>query len=360
MVRQSGATYLVYDHALLDCFDQFERFAKPGLPLSLVAAALHRAFAESARDAQLVALYLFYVHRASEIASLFADAPPDPSSELDRRWQTLLILFHEAGHAVPSGHEAREAIDLQALLLASGMLTEQIAGLNGSLSGLLGDNPLGNQAQAAQDNWKVIRDDLNIGDDAISDTLHAVAVDSRFHREIASDSFALAAIRNALAAETASLDEDRARALVRTALLAVSRGLLHMRLLAYLDSVAGNLPDHLDSAHVNPLRLQAMVEMGFRSNITIREIVQIAVDLCGDTFATELREDLAAQQIGHTTSLFEAASVLMESTLVSPAFHGRLAGLLAEDGIDVAVVQDDVLEAVASGDAIWYELAARV
>jgi hypothetical protein len=357
IVRENGANYLVYDHALLDCFRLLDALTKPGLPIAMVAAALHRVFAESARSAQLMALYLFYLHRAREVQTMFSDIPSRRLSAADNRWQTLLVLLHEAGHVAPRGHPAREAIDFQAQLLASGMLSEQIAAFSGRLSALLDDDPLGQQAREAQEDWAATRDDLNLGDEAISETLHAVATDPRFLSEIASDAFALAGIKNLLAAELAPMKTADAERLVCGALLAVSRSLLHMRLLAYIDGIAENLPVHLDAAQVDPLLLRMMVEMNFRSNITVREIADMARDLCGEQFAQALRLDLAEQQIRHTKSLIDSASILIDSTLINQGFHGRLESLLAEDGIDAKELEDDPFNTIAAGDEIWYELA---
>lgn len=357
VVRERGANYLVYDHALLDCFRLLDSLTRPGLPIAMVAAALHRVFAESARAAQLIPLYLFYLHRAGEVRTVFNDIPSRRLSATDNRWQTLLILLHEAGHVAPHGHPAREGIDFQAQLLVSGMLNEQIAAFSGQFSALLDDNPLGEQAREAQEDWTITRDDLDLGDEAISETLHAVATDSRFLGEIASDAFALAGIKNLLAAERAAMDAADAQRLVRGVLLAISRGLLHMRLLAYVDGISENLPVHLDATQVDPLKLRAMVEMGFRSNITIREIVDMAADLCGAEFAQSFRLDLAEQQIRHTQSLVEGANLLVETTLANQDFHGKLESLLAEDGIDLAHLEDAPFDTVTAGDEIWYELA---
>ena len=237
------------------------------------------------------------------------------------------------------------------------MLNEQIAAFSGQLLAHLDDSPLGQQAREAQEDWAVTRDDLNLGDEAISETLHAVATDPRFLSEIASDAFALAGIKNLLAMELAPMASADAERLVRGALLAVSRSLLHMRLLAYIDGIAENLPVHLDAAQVDPLLLRMMVEMNFRSNITVREIANVARDLCGEQFAQALRLELAEQQICHTKSLIDGASILVESTLINQGFHSKLMSLLAEDGIDAKSLENDPFNLIAAGDEIWYELA---
>jgi hypothetical protein len=66
IVPIEGRTYLVFDHALAETFNLFNRLAHLQGGGSFTAAALHRPLAEALRDAQQPALYAYFVRRALE------------------------------------------------------------------------------------------------------------------------------------------------------------------------------------------------------------------------------------------------------------------------------------------------------
>jgi hypothetical protein len=102
-----------------------------------------------------------------------------------------------------------------------------------------------------------------------------------------------------------------------------------------------------------------MVEIGFRGNLVAKLILDAARDLVGESAATKLLTDLATTQADHTQRLFEVVNQVLEMTVLNPDFHAQLRTMLAADGYDPAVFDDDPLEAFEVADRVWVALASE-
>lgn len=354
----AGDRYIQLDHGLLDCFALFDWVGGGSANPSFTAAAFQRPFAEAARIAQQGELYLFFMRRAREVASLVLPLGAAHQLTFARSWQAHLVLCHEGAHALARDHQMRRAIDDYATLSASSMMNEMIAGLTGQLNHLLGEEEVSSALCSDQENWSVVRDDLQIGDEAIFATFEAVATDPRFLDEIACDRFAVVGIEAALMQIRASMPAPEFARLAKEALITAYRGFLHLRLLKYLDDVFRELPANLAADKINPLNQRQMVEIGFRGNLVVKLILDAARDQLGEAEAEEFLSALGAIQADHTQRLFDVANQVLEMTVLNPDFHRQLRTMVAADGFDPAVFDADPLEAFEAADRVWEELVS--
>jgi hypothetical protein len=186
----------------------------------------------------------------------------------------------------------------------------------------------------------------------------AVATDPRFLDEIACDRFAVARIEAALAAIGTTIEAPEFEELAREVLVTAYRGFLHLRLLKYLDDLFRELPANLAADKIDPLKQRQMVEIGFRGNLVVKLIIEAARDLVGELAAEKLITDLTIQA-DDTPRLFEVVNELLERTVLNPDFHAQLQAMLAADGSDPAVFDDDPLEAFEEADRLWERLASE-
>ena len=143
------------------------------------------------------------------------------------------------------------------------------------------------------------------------------------------------------------------------AFVSVYRGFLHLRLLSYIDEVAGRMPTDLSDEKLNPLKLRFLVEIGFRGNLVVQQLLNEAQDIGGEDFAAELRSRVAEVQEHHTIRLFTAVNGLLEMTFLDRQFHDGLPALLAGDRLGPIAPDVDLLRALDESDSQWQSLAAE-
>jgi hypothetical protein len=306
VVATKTRSYLAFDHALLDIFNLFNRLAQLDDSRSFVAAALHRPLAEALRDAQQPGPYAFFVRRALEAKSFMRAAVQINPQGGEGLWQNLVILFHEAAHALPAEHPIRVELTHAATVLSSSLANDLILGMTGQLLGALDADPIGQGATKDLDRWQATKGDLHISDDAIHETYALVGSDQRFLNELMCDFFALTCIVDLLASRRARYRKDAYADVVAEALGACHKAFLNMRLLQYLTDIARDWTLHIDSPTMNPLKLRLLVEMTFRGNLGVKRLLDSAESFKIPTLNRELIGRLATLQDAHTTNLFEA------------------------------------------------------
>lgn len=99
-----------------------------------------------------------------------------------------------------------------------------------------------------------------------------------------------------------------------------------------------------------------MVEVRFRSNLIVRQLLDAAQRLCGKAAVDGFRHDFAEVQSRHTQRVFSIADGLINGTFLSPQFHESLRERLARLGIDLNLLDEDALAVVDEPDAIWQQL----
>lgn len=349
-----GRRYILFDHALLDCFALLDWVSGKGAQPSFTAAALMRVFAEAAREAQRLDLYAFYLRRAAEIAPL-VNKRPRTDLEPGGVWRVSTILFHEGAHSLSKDHEVRRRLEEHAQLRASDLMNELIAGLTGQLLARLGEKGPSPALRADLDRWQAARDDLNIGDEAIFATFEATGTDPRFLDEVACDSFAVAGLRSVLLERSRSYGSRAAAEMTVQAFVAAYRAFLHLRLLQYVDDVMRELQAHMAADHLDPLKLRLLVESSFRGNLFVQQLLDVAEELGGVKAARRLRDELEAVQSRHSEQLVAVAGEVMERTILDPGFHRQLGEMLEADGVNLQALNDDPL-AVLEADEIWLSL----
>lgn len=339
--------FVVFDHAMLEAFALLERLRAVSDP-SFIAAALQRTFAEAARHAGHVELYRFFVDRALEIAPIVAPVHRlgDISADM-RSWQVLLILLHEAAHGLLRDDAFRDRVTPRARRMAAAVRDEQVSRLVGR--GI--DGALDSPHHAA---WRAYRRDHDVSDEAISQVFDGVATNPRFLEEVACDSFAILQLQAFIHERSRGPDGDRH---MIPAFASVYRGFLHLRLLGYIDEVARRLDEHRDQETLNPLKLEMFVEVGFRSNLIVQQLLDLAEELAGVSFAARLRPVLAEELDQHAETLFYATNELLERTLLSSEFHDdELPRLLAANRVDVQQLRAQPAVAMRETDALWSRL----
>ena len=358
-VQASGAQFILFDHGQLHAIELLDRLLIGNAEAFTVAAGFQRLFAEAARSAQDIGLYTFFILRAKE-AVLNVPAVQSEEMRIARICHILLILFHEGAHALPDSHKLRTATLTHAALDIAVMSTELTMAVSGKLRDAL--RGVGVDAfdglKSDLREWSSIRNDLKVSDEAISSTLHAIANDKRFHDEIACDHVAVRLHQIVLERERDSLTGNEYTAFSRNVLNTIYRGLLHLRLLKYLDDIFGNLSSHLEEDKINPLNLRSMVEVGFRGNLIAQLILSTALEIGGEDLAESMQGDLRATQLQHMTQLFEVVNRLLVMTILSTDFYDGLPGLLAEDGLPPESEWDQ-LEAYHLADSVWLSLVAK-
>ncbi len=355
----AGERYIQLDYGLLDCFALLDWAGAKSGNASFTATVLQRPFAEAARLAQQGQLYLFFIRRAFEVTPRILPRHGVYLSAFARHWLAILVLCHEGAHALSPDHALRKAIEDYATLSASSMMNEMISGLTGQLSSLIDGEPESGTLQRDLENWSATRDDLAIGDDAVFATFEAVATDPRFLDEIACDRFAMMRIEAALAEIRTTMEAPEFDSLAREVLVIIYRGFLHLRLLKYLDDLFRELPANLAADKIDPLKQRQMVEIGFRGNLVVKLILDAVRDLVGESAANKLLTDLATTQADNTQRLFEVVNQVLEMTVLNSDFHAQLRTMLAADGYDAAVFDDDPLGAFEEADRVWAALASE-
>jgi hypothetical protein len=355
VVTVAGRTYLVFDQALSETFNLFNRLTHLRVEGagSFIAAALHRPLAEALREAQEPLLCAYFVRRAVEakpFMRLVLDANPSGG---DMFWQNLVILFHEAAHALSPDSAERAELSHAAVVLASGLANDLILGMTGQMSGLLETDSFGDIARKDVEAWTAAKDDLNIGDDAIYDTYAEVGSDPRFLDELMCDFFAIQCVTKYLGegrSHSASADFPD---IAIGAFQACYSAFLHMRLLKYFSDVTRDLPRHRDQAKLDPLKQRWLVELTFRGNIVVQRLLDApdSFDLPG--LRRKLAERFAALQDAHMASLLNVGNELLERTVLNEEFYEALPGSLEQDGFDLALLDQDEIAFFEEADAIW-------
>lgn len=356
-IGANGQRFIVFDHAQLESFGLLEQLCTIAQP-DFAAAALQRVFAEASRGAGHAAFYRFFLNRAIEIAPAIQRLSSRETAEPFIYWQTLFILLHEAAHALPPDHGLRENLMYQARLMASAMMNEQIARTSGklreALREIIDEPPL--DLTPFEEAWNATRDDLNLGDQVISDVFYSVATDPRFLDEIACDCFAISCLKTALLEQRGEVDSGSSNASELSILSSVYRGFLHLRLLGYIDEVARQMDVHLAEDRLNPLKIKQLVEVGFRGNLVVRQLLEVGKELGGESFSSQLKIMISDDQATHTDRLFTAANGLLDMTILSQAFHDNLIDLLVQDGVNVVLLNDDPFTVIHETDAAWKQL----
>lgn len=360
IVTIEGRTYLVFDHALCDTFNLLNRLThlKVEGAGSFIAAALHRPLAEALREAQEPSLYAYFVRRALEAKPFMRAAMQANPNAGEMFWQNLVILFHEAAHALPADSPVRVELSHAAIILASGLANDLILGMTGQLSGLLEPDAFGQRAEQDLEVWRTAKDDLNISDDVIYETYAEVGSDPRFLDELTCDFFAIACVANYLREGRARTSSEAFPDIVVGALEACYEAFLHMALLKYFADVTRDLPRYIDQAKINPLRVPQLVELNFRANIVVQRLIDTAAAFELPEFSQKIRESLAALQDAHIANLFSIANELLERTLLNTEFHATLTAVLHQDGFDLSLLDEDPLDFFESADGFWQLLVA--
>jgi hypothetical protein len=352
--------YLVFDHALSETFNLFNRLTTLRVEGadSFIEAALYRPLAEALREAQKPALYAFFIRGALEAKPFMRVVTASNPSAGNMFWQDLVILFHEAAHALPLNSAERTELSCAANVLASTLANDLILGMTGQLSDLLETDAFGERAKKDMETWSAAKDDLNIGDDAIYETYAAVGTDPRFLDELMCDFFAIHCVTTHLNETRARTDPDIFPDVVVSAFLACHAAFLHMRLLKYLADVAHNLAHHLEQAKLDPLKLRWLVELTFRANIVVKRLLD-AADIFGlPDLTPKLAERLASVQDAHTGGLINISNQLLEGTLLSANFHATLPAALEQDGFDMSLLENDPIGFFEAADGFWQVLVA--
>jgi hypothetical protein len=360
IVTIEGRTYLVFDHALSETFNLLNRLThlKVEGAGSFIAAALRRPLAEALRDAQQPSLYAYFVRRSLEAKPFMrAAVQANPSAQV-MFWQNLVILFHEAAHALPADGSLRVELTQAAIILASGLANDLILGMTGQLSCLLEPDTFGRRAEQDMEVWRATKDDLGIGDDAIYEIYAEVGTDPRFLDELMCDFFAIACVTNYLRDGRARSPREAFPDIVIDAFQACHIAFLHMRLLKYFADVTRDLPRPSDQAKINPLRLRQMVELSFRGNIVVQRLVDAAGAFELPELSSKLAQSLAAVQDAHTANLFNIGNELLERTLLNDDFHASLLEALRQDGFDLSLLDKDPLDFFEVADGFWQILVA--
>jgi hypothetical protein len=352
----NGHRYIVLDHGQLLCLATLDRLTFRGVKMHHVAAAFQRVLAEASRNAQQADLYSFFIRRASEVKSIHGIDQLCEGDEIARTAQTLLILFHEAAHALPNDHELRTATDSYAILKVSSLSTQWLRMLTAKYPLDLGEDlPRITEEDLAE--WIVFRDSQNFSDEELGEAINTVANDPSFLGEIACDRTAVSLQQAVLEANREGHTEQEFLQHCTAVFLSLYRTFLHLRLLKYIDDVFLNLPEHITVSRINPLNLHAMVAAGFRGALVGQLILDAAIETGGDVYCTQLRTMLVVIQREHTTQLFEPLNRLLEMTVLNLDFHHKLPQLLAEDGITAVSFGADELDTLCSADTIWLQLA---
>jgi hypothetical protein len=230
-------------------------------------------------------------------------------------WQNLVILFHEAAHALPADGPLRVELTQAAMILASGLANDLILGMTDQLSGLLEPDSFGQRAEQSIEVWRATKDDLGIGDDAIYETYAEVGSDPRFLDELMCDFFAIACVTDYLRDSRARTPREALPDIVIDAFLACHSAFLHMRLLKHFADVTRDLPRYNDQAKINPLQLRQMVELSFRGNIVVQRLIDTASAFELPELSDKLAHSLAAVQDAHTANLFNIGNELLERAI---------------------------------------------
>lgn len=360
IVSIEGHTYLVFDHALSETFNLFNRLTalKVEGAGSFIAAALHRPFAEALREAQQPLPYAHFVRRALEAKPFMRAAVEGNPNAGGMYWQNLVILFHESAHALPADHPVRVELSQTAMALASGLANDFVIGMTGKLMGILEPDSIDQKVKRDIEAWQAIKDDLKIGDDAIFDTYTEIGADPRFIDELMCDFFAIECVANLLGQSRARALPDAFPDLIVDAFKSCHAAFLHMRLLKYLTDVARDLSRYTMQDKLNPLQLRRLVELTFRGNIVVRRLLDAAGEFGIPYLSQRLAQNLAAQQEAHTTNLFNIANELLERTLLDATYHAALPEAVSQDGFDLALLQENELEFIEEVDAFWQLLVA--
>jgi hypothetical protein len=360
IVTIEGRTYLVFDHALAETFNLLNRLThlKMEGAGSFIAAALYRPLAEALRDAQQPSLYAYFVRRALEAKPFTRAAVEANPNAAGMFWQNLVILFHEAAHALPADGALRVELTQAAMILASGLANDLILGMTGQLSGLLEPDGFGQRAEQDMEVWRTTKDDLGIGDDAIYETYAEVGSDPRFLDELMCDFFAIACVTDYLRDSRVRTPQEAFPDIVIDAFQACHSAFLHMRLLKYFADVTRDLPRYNELAKINPLQLRQMVELSFRSNIVVQRLIDAAGAVELPELSQKLAQSLAAVQDAHTANLFNVGNELLELTLFNADFHASVPDVLEQDGFDLSLLDEAPLDFFEAADGFWQVLVA--
>lgn len=360
VVTIGSQTYLIFDQALSETFNLFNRLTHLRVEGagSFVAAALHRPLAEALREAQEPLLYAYFVRRAIEAKPFMRLVVEGNPSGGDMFWQNLVILFHEAAHALSPDNAEREELGHAALVLASGLANDLILGMTGKLSDLLETDSFGDRAKKDVEAWTAAKDDLNIGEDDIYDTYAEVGSDQRFLDELMCDFFAIRCVTKHLGESRSHTTAAEFPEIVIGAFQACYSAFLHMRLLKYFADVMRDLPRHRDQAKLNPLKQRWLVELTFRGNIVVQRLLDAADSFGLAGLSRKLAEHFAALQDAHTASLLSVGNELLERTLLNEDFYAALPANLRQDGFDLSLLDHDPIEFFEEADAFWQLLVA--
>jgi hypothetical protein len=285
-----GVHYIVFDHALLESFGVLDGLCGNRIPAQTKALAMSRFFAEACRNANRGLLYAFFVVSALRIFPLLARAEPWLRFRAHRRWQVLLLLSHEAAHALPASHPVRTELLHSAAISASSLTNDLVQGMTGQLLGLLAtDDEFSNQAKSDVDVWLRIRDEMQIDDDTIFAAFERVGTDPRFLDEIVCDSFSITALARDLQLGMPPGAGRGVEAVPVDVFIMAYRAFLHLRLLTYIEEVAANIEKLIDTTRIEPFKLVLWVEILFRGNLFVNRVMIVAETLLAEEVVNDLR-----------------------------------------------------------------------
>lgn len=350
-----GVHYIIFDHALLEAFALLDGLCEEGIPAQPRALAMSRLFAEACRGADRGLLYAFFIVSGLRVSPLLARSKPWLRFPKRRSWQILLLLSHEAAHALPASHPKRKELLQSAAFSASLLITDLLRGLTGQLLAFLDDpdDEFARQAKIDVDVWLSVRDELHVDDDTLFGAFEKVGTDPRFLDEIACDGFAIAALARDIRSDGRAAAPSNTAAASLDALVQAYRAFLHLRLLTYIGEVASNIEKLIETTRVEPFKLILWVEILFRGHLFVRGLIAVGETILANEAMDDLRRNIAQVQNEHTVELFTIANSVVESTLLADDFQRGLPHILQTEGLDGSRIADDLFDIIDDLDEMW-------
>lgn len=358
LAHYNGVDYLVFDHALLDFFHLLNTVGSIEMKPDIAMAMLHRSLCEACRDASLLREYAFFAIRSHAINPFVRNLLNTPSAHASTYWQSIVILGHEAAHALPPTHELTKQFDGLVTLRISQESTQIVSRINSKflifLDNLESEDPVEETEQLADElNLLKVVDDNN---ESISMTFMEKSNDPRFKAEIKCDFFSVYCMESYLKEYLEKNEISSFEEFLTEALLNAHRTFLNMRFHEYMKGVA-SLKGRIGAEEINPLKLDTLVEFIIRGNLFTDEIIRVFEDLSRqvklESDVEVFRKTVLRSSSDHTNRLFVPLSTLLEETLLNPKFGSIRDKQLAEDGYDSSAFDSEPWSVVKRVDALW-------
>jgi hypothetical protein len=354
LISHGGQNFLVIDQAQLEHFHLMNALAdfEPGD--EFVRAAMMRPIGESLREAGQLELSLVFLGWAMRAKALLREIQAGNPKASAIHWQHLVVMFHEAGHAMPDDHPMKEALHFDVGLVSSQSINERIMSVNDAMLDLLKGT---DEKDKQRMSYIGIADSLASQSQIDDATQHLMAKGDYFE-ELACDQFALQGIRYSFF-EDMLADEFRESAL-EEAFVSAYQGFLNLRATQYIDAAtlqtvrAVTAPGTIGEDHLYDLAAFAVV----RADRAAKAIIGMArarldADAANalDLTFKQMRESQANQLFLTTGALLGGA----EDLLRDPA---ALQKAVEEVGLSAIFDEPDLFERWRQADAYWMLLAS--